>query len=56
MADSNPNKENIPPVEDVWAAARRRLMEGQVWYVPLSSLKNNLNDNPWNRKPPPKTT
>jgi hypothetical protein len=30
MADSTQNKENIPP-EDVWAAARRRLQENQVW-------------------------
>jgi hypothetical protein len=36
-----------PPVEDGWAAARRRLMEGQVWYHPLTSVNVN---NPWKRK------
>ncbi len=37
-----------PPVEDGWAAARRRLMEGQVWYHPLT--RTTTTDNPWKRK------
>ncbi len=50
MAD----KENKPPqttapVEDGWAAARRRLMEGQIWYQPLSSVPKN-NSNVWKRR------
>jgi hypothetical protein len=40
-----------PPVEDGWAAARRRLMEGQVWYYPLTRMTNT--DNPWKRVNPP---
>jgi hypothetical protein len=42
----DPNKENIPP-EDVWAAARRRLQEGQIWYQNPTTTPN---PNAWKKK------